>query len=271
MQVTKEIGLPDTVYRAAEGISASDAKHILPPRTPAHYAAHMAGEAKKEPSRAMLLGTMAHVAVLEPHRLDVAFVEKPAGLDFRTKEGKAWKESVGATPVLDAEEAASVRGIRESIARNKAARELLEGAQSEVSLFGMHRTGLGIKGRVDAIKDGVIVDVKTTSSGADAAGFSRQSLALNYHVSAAWYTQLARPTFTKDAEFYWIAVEVTPPFAVAVYRIHPKALQLGMDAMNDALQLIAECEDSGEWPSYADEAQWLDLPAWAYKGAEVTR
>lgn len=271
MNVTKEVGMPDTVYRAADGISASDAKHILPPKTPAHFAAHMAGETKKEPSRAMLLGTMAHVAVLEPHRLESAFVEKPAGLDFRTKEGKAWKESIGAMPVLDADEAAAVRGIRESIARNRAARELLEGTQSEVSLFGTHRAGIGIKGRVDAMKDGVIVDVKTTSSGADASSFSRQSLALNYHVSAAWYTQLARPTFTKDAQFYWIAVEVAAPFAVAIYRIHPQALQLGTDAMNDALRLIAECEDAGKWPSYTEEAQWLDLPAWAYKGAEVAR
>jgi hypothetical protein len=66
-------------YRAQTAIAGSDAKKILPPLTPSHYAAHMAGEIKREPSKAMLLGTMAHVAVLEPKKLDTAFVQKPEG------------------------------------------------------------------------------------------------------------------------------------------------------------------------------------------------
>ena len=90
-------------YRTAPAIAGSDAKHILPPRTPAHYAAHMAGETKREQTRSMLLGTMSHLAVLEPNKLDTAFVEKPEGIDFRTKEGKEWKAKVGTTPILDAD------------------------------------------------------------------------------------------------------------------------------------------------------------------------
>jgi hypothetical protein len=139
-------------YRLATAIAGSDAKHILPPKTPAHYAAHMAGELKREPSKAMLLGTMAHLAVLEPQKLDTAFVERPEGIDLRTKLGKEWKESVGTMPVLDQDEARAVRGIRDSIAAHSAARELLAETQSEVALFGEHRTGLQIKGRVDALK-----------------------------------------------------------------------------------------------------------------------
>jgi hypothetical protein len=182
-------------YRLATAIAGSDAKHILPPKTPAHYAAHMAGELKREPSKAMLLGTMAHLAVLEPQKLDTAFVEKPEGIDFRTKLGKEWRDSVGSMPVLDQDEARAVRGIRDSIAANKAARELLAETQSEVALFGEHRTGLQIKGRVDALKvvddmECVICDVKTTSAGADYNTFSRQAASLNYHVSAAWYCHL---------------------------------------------------------------------------------
>ena len=36
-------------YRSAPAIAGSDAKHILPPKTPAHYAAHMAGDASAAP------------------------------------------------------------------------------------------------------------------------------------------------------------------------------------------------------------------------------
>jgi exodeoxyribonuclease VIII len=256
-------------YRGQTAIAGSDAKHILPPKTPAHYAAHMAGETRREPSKAMMLGTMAHVAVLEPQQLDAAFVEKPEGIDFRTKLGKEWKEAVGAMPVLDQDEARAVRGIRDSIAANKAARELLAETQSEVALFAEHRTGLWIKGRVDALKvvddmECVICDVKTTSAGADYNTFSRQAASLNYHVSAAWYSHLAGLNGLPPARFYWIAVETSAPFAVAVYEIHPDALDLGAGMMNDALGLIAECEDDGVWPGYAPEVQCLNLPSWVY-------
>jgi hypothetical protein len=38
--------------------------------------------------------------------------------------------------------------------------------------------------------------------------------------------------------------------------------------MNDALGLIAQCEDEGVWPGYAPEVQCLNLPSWVYgKGA----
>ena len=267
--------MPEADYRSASAIAGSDAKHILPPKTPAHYAAHMAGELKREPSKAMLLGTMAHLAVLEPSKLDTAFVEKPDGKegDFRTKEGKEWKAKMGATPILDQDEARAVRGIRDSISANKAARELLAETQSEVALFGEHRTGLQIKGRVDALKvvddmECVICDVKTTSAGADYGTFSRQAASLNYHVSAAWYCHLAGLNGLPPARFVWIAVETSAPYAVAVYEIHPDALDLGVGMMNDALGLIAECEDAGVWPGYAPEVQCLNLPSWVYgKGA----
>jgi exodeoxyribonuclease VIII len=258
-------------YRMAPAIAGSDAKHILPPKTPAHYAAHMAGETKREPSKAMLLGTMAHVAVLEPKKLDTSFVEKPEGKegDFRTKEGKEWKAKMGSTPILDADEARAVRGIRDSIAAHSAARELLAECDTEVALFGEHRTGLSIKGRVDALKvpsdnEAIIVDVKTTSAGADYGTFSRQAAQLNYHLSAAWYCHLCGLNGLPPARFYWVVVETVAPFAVAVYEIAPDALDLGVGMMNDALDLIAQCEDAGEWPGYATEVQSLNLPPWAY-------
>jgi hypothetical protein len=180
---------------------------------------------------------------------------------------------MGATPILDQDEARAVRGIRDSIAANKAARELLAECDTEVALFAEHRTGLWIKGRVDALKvasdnEAVIVDVKTTSAGADYNTFSRQAASLNYHVSAAWYCHLCGLNGLPPARFYWAAVETSAPYAVAVYEIHPDALELGASLMSDALGLIAECEDAGVWPGYAPEVQCLNLPSWVYgKGA----
>jgi hypothetical protein len=263
--------MPDAEYRAAQAIAGSDAKQILHPKTPAHYAAHMGGELKREQTRSMLIGTLCHLAVLEPHKLDGAFTEKPEGLDYRTKEGKEFKAAAGSKPILDAAEVRAVRGIRDSIAAHAGACDLLRETDSEVSMFATDpETGLRIKGRLDALRvlndmEAHIVDVKTTSAGADAHNFARQAASLNYHFSAAWYLRLCELNGLPPTRFYWLAVETAPPYAVALYEVHPDALELGRDMMREALDLIADCEAAGEWPAYGDGVATLNLPPWTYK------
>jgi hypothetical protein len=35
--------------------------------------------------------------------------------------------------------------------------------------------------------------------------------------------------------------------------------------MNEALELIGQCEDNATWPGYGEEIQVLNLPPYAYK------
>ena len=249
-------------YRAAEAISASDLKWILPPRTPAHYHAYKTGVIKREETRALVIGTLCHLAVLEPDKLATAFALRPDGLDLRTKDGKAWKEAQGDKPILDGEEAAMLNGMSAAVAAHPVARKLLEGSKREVSLFSDHRTGLKLKGRIDVLGEGFVADVKTAAEG-DAANFAAAVFRYNYHVQAAMYCQLA-----EVERFSFIAVEKVAPFAVAVYTLSPKALQVGLNSLNYALDTIALCTDAGLWPAYSLDEQTLDLPAWAYKQAE---
>jgi hypothetical protein len=251
-----------TTYRNTEGISASDIKWVLPPRTPAHYYAYKTGQIVREETRALVIGTLCHLAVLEPERLATAFAVRPAGLDFRTKDGKAWRDAQGEKPILDETEAAMLDGMSKSVAAHPAAAALLDGAQREVSLFKEHRTGLKIKGRLDVLGNGFVADVKTAEAG-DAGGFAAAVFKYNYHVQAAMYCQLAGVE-----RFSFITVEKVAPFAVAVYDLSAKALQVGLNSLNYALDTIIACEEAGEWPAYARDAQTLDLPAWAYKLAE---
>lgn len=251
-------GLSADAYREQEGVSASDIKHILPPKTPAHYYAHITDQIKREETRAFLLGTLSHLAVLEPDKLETAFVVRPDGIDLRTKDGKAWKESFGNIPVIDKDEAAMLQGIQNSIAKHPAASRLLQGTMKEVSMFAPHRSGIRIKGRIDALGNGYIVDVKTAEAG-DMQNFASAIFRYNYHVQAAMYCHLANTT-----SFSFIVVEKAPPYAVSVYELSTPALQAGMNALNDALELIAQCEDRKEWPAYSADRQTIDLPAWAY-------
>jgi hypothetical protein len=254
-----------TTYRNTEGISASDIKWILPPRTPAHYHAYKTGLIKREETRALVLGTLCHVAVLEPERLATAFAVRPAGLDFRTKDGKAWRDAQGDKHILDETEAAMLDGMSKSVAAHPAACALLDGAQREVSLFKEHRTGLKLKGRLDVLGNGYVADVKTAEAG-DAGGFAAAVFRYNYHVQAAMYCQLAGVE-----RFSFITVEKVAPFAVAVYDLSAKAIQVGLNSLNYALDTIALCADAGEWPAYSRDVQTLDLPAWAYKAGEEVK
>jgi hypothetical protein len=251
-----------TTYREAEGISTSDIKYILPPKTPAHYHAYKTGQIVREETRALVIGTLCHLAVLEPERLATAYAVRPAGLDLRTKDGKAWKEAQGDTPIIDIAEAEMLGGMMQSVKAHPAAAALLDGAQREVSLFKEHRTGLKIKGRLDVLGNGYVADVKTAEA-VDAGGFAAAVFRYNYHVQAAMYCQLAGVE-----RFSFITVEKAPPYAVAVYDLSAKALQVGLQALNFALEAIADCTEAGEWPAYSCRPEVIDLPGWAYKQLE---
>jgi hypothetical protein len=258
-------GIDAETYRTSEGISASDLKWILPPRTPAHYYAYKTDQIKREETRAMLIGTLSHLAVLEPDKLASAFAIRPEGIDLRTKEGKAWKESVGSIPILDADEATMLAGIKASVYAHPAARKLLENSEREVCLYNSHRSGMKIKGRLDILGDSFVADVKTAEAG-DSQGFASAVFRYNYHVQAAMYCQLA-----EVEKFVFIAVEKVPPFAVAVYELSPTAMQIGLRALNSALELVAKCTEQNNWPAYSENAEVIDLPSWAYKQSEALR
>jgi hypothetical protein len=263
-----ELDMDADAYRASEGISASDLKHIVPPKTPAHYFANVSGRTERVQTKAMLLGTLAHLAVLEPHKLDAAFAVRPAHItDLRTKEGKEWKSSVGALPVLDQGEADALHGMRDAVAANAAAAALLRGASYEVSLWAEHpATGLPIKGRLDALGAGVIADVKTCED-ASPQGFGAAAARFLYDLSAAHYMALADLCGRPVDSFWWIAVEKSAPFAVAVYQPSEEVMARGIRLAEAALARVAECCERQEWPGYPASAV-LQYPVWALREGE---
>jgi len=260
-----ELNMDSDAYRASEGISASDLKYIVPPRTPAHYLANVVERrVAKTETKAMLLGTLAHLAILEPNKLDGAFVVRPAGMTFTTKEGKEWKAAQSDTPILDQSEADTLYGMRDAVAAHEAASALLKGADYEVSLWAEHpTTGLPIKGRVDALGAGIIADVKTCED-ASPSGFAASAARLFYDLSAAHYMGLADLCGRPADTFWWIAVEKAAPYAVAVYQPSEEIMARGMRLAEQALARIAACCEAQEWPAYPASAV-LQFPAWALK------
>ncbi|MCX6887464.1 MAG: PD-(D/E)XK nuclease-like domain-containing protein [Verrucomicrobia bacterium] len=260
-------GLNDRTYHAAPGFSHSSSKRM---KTPAHYQAFL--KEKRDPSPAMVIGTITHALILEPLK-DIPFIVAPEGLDGRTAAGKAWKAEQVAKgrEVISAEDYASAQSAAESVLSHPTCKQMFEAeGTSELSVFKRFELGGSVmrKARIDwtpRAGSNALVDIKTTRDASPDA-FGKELFEYGYHTGAAWYLDIwndANPNDKRDC-FVFVAVEKDAPFAVAVYNISPEAIQLGRRKNIERIQTYIECSQSGVWPSYPTDITAIDLPAWAY-------
>lgn len=265
-----ERNLPIEEYHSGPGISKSALDQIA--RSPAHYMAYKA--APQEPTPAMLLGSAFHAAVLDPGEFDARYCVAPEGIDRRTKVGKeAWAEfeyEANGKEILKPDIMCTVRGMAQSVAAHPLARPLVAGGMAEQSIFWEPSIVEGVlsKCRPDYIKqlsDGryVVVDLKSTDDARPFA-FERSAWIYRYYVQSAYYWDGCTEAFghAPDA-FLFIAVEKTPPYAVAVYEASMEMLDAGREEYFRNLRAYKECMDSGIWPAYPVEIQKLLPPRWA--------
>jgi exodeoxyribonuclease VIII len=259
--------MPEAEYRAAEGVSQSELKYLA--RSPAHYRAFKDGP-KPEPTAAMVLGTVTHARLLQPGD-PLGYFVRPAGMDFRSKEGKAWKESHGDLPIITEDEQDSIAGMIDAVAAHPAACAALsppKAGSNEVSMFAIDGEDTGIlrKGRADRITpdeygNTVVVDLKTTDD-ASPAEFAKTVGNMRYHVQAAYYTDLAAACGMESPLFMFIAVEREAPFAVGCYVLSPEDIAVGRMTYRRELRLLKDCLAVGKWPAYGEGVQMIDLPRW---------
>lgn len=258
---------PASEYYADPAIGGTALRDAL--RSPLHFwARHLdpARELKETP--AMRLGTLAHLAILEPERWESETIIAPA-VDRRTKAGKeTWAEFIeksAGKEIVSAEDAATVESIVDAVGSHRGAGALLKGAATEVSLdWRDGSTGALCKGRMDAVaRHDVIVDIKTCQDASPKA-FERSIANFGYHIQAAHYIDgYEAATGVRPRAYVWIAVESSAPHGVAVYAADAAMLEIGAEKRAMALEIIAKCAESGEWPGYPAEIQTISLPGWA--------
>lgn len=240
--------LPENIYRTAPGINNSELKHIR--RSPAHYWAQKQKPAS-EPTDAQLFGTLLHALVLEPE--SARYVVRPEGLDYRTKEGKAWRAQQ-TEPVLDADRARDLENCAAAVLGHPLAAAILAEAHKEVAVFKRdEETGLLLKGKLDILsKDSkgrvVIADIKTTDD-ASPAEFPYSARRWQYIRQPGYYSDLV------GAErFLFIAIEKTAPYAVAVYEVDEPTITRSRMLYREDLATLAQCLKKDEWPAYGSVA-----------------
>lgn len=217
--------------------------------------AYITGQIKREPSAAMRLGTLVHLAVLEPER----FAAEVVVFDGATRRGKEWDAFLAANDgaqIVKADEKAHIQAIRDAVLGHAAAREIVDATRHEVRLDWTDPAYGRAGALVDLLGDGFIADLKTTTT-VDERAFCRQCFNLGYFEQMAWYRRGAGVDGVKI-----IAVETSAPFDVAVYSIAGMCLDPFYRKAAAIASEYRECERVGYFPGAAEVEREMSIEPW---------
>jgi hypothetical protein len=280
-------GMPLDEYLAVDALSASGLKLLA--RSPWHFKHRI----ETDPTPAMLRGTLAHCAVLEPDAMAARYVVVPEGAPKRptraqwgaknpspdSKAAMQWwtlfeaetagREIVAHVDYLLCQEQLAAVGREPQLAA------LLRAGHGEVSVFWIDdATGIYCKARPDWLPpaDGQSVtplDLKTCADESP-SGFGRAAARLRYDLQAAHYTAgIEAATGLKVDRFVFGAVTSKPPVLAVPYVLTDEIRDQGRDERRELMERLAWCQREDQWPAYGSGFQLLDFPAWAKAGGEV--
>lgn len=222
--------------------------------SPAHY---KASYGDRPPSPAMRMGSLIHALVLGGE-----YVVWPNG----DRRGNAWKEFEAEHQgklIVTAKEYDQAQGAAMAVLASDPAQRVLDGTEKEVPLE-WEWLGRGCAGRLDAVGNGKVVELKTSSTSSPGR-FSWHALRMCYHAQLAWYLRPASTMPTREdgesvKDAYIIAVETAPPHAVTVFHLTDDLLACGDRICRAWMERLLVCEEHDEWPAYAQDIIPLDVP-----------
>lgn len=253
---------------AEPSLSASIA-HLLCSRSPLHaWAAHP----RLNPDFARVerdifdAGTVAHALLLDG-TVACDVIDAP---DWRTKEAKEAREAACANGLIvllrhqwEQVEAMIEAARVQLVALDIDPPPLTDGAAEQTLVWEDH--GVMCRARLDWLRDDwrIVEDLKTTSASANPRDWSRRRLwEIGADVQAAFYLRGLRTLTGADAEFRWVVIENTPPYALSVLSLAPSALELANDKVSWAIERWGQCIADDSWPAYASEVAYAEAPAW---------
>jgi len=257
----------DQVAADTVTLSASIAR-ILIAESPAHArAAHPRLNPDWEPSHdeKFDVGTIAHSLLLEGEAA-VVVIDAP---DWRTKAAQEQRDEAydaGQTPVLLKNWAAVERmvdAVQSQVAALPVDPPLFADGKPERSLI-WDENGVACRARLDWLRDDLaaIDDLKTTSRSANPDGWSRTIFNIGYDVQLAFYLRGLKAVTGAEAEFRFVVVETSPPYALSVMSLAPGALELANAKVDWALATWKRCLETDTWPAYPTRVAYAEAPSW---------
>jgi hypothetical protein len=194
-------------------------------------------------------GNLAHTLILEPELFNVEF----AIFEGFRKSGKEFEifksiemESANRT-IISRGQYNKVEGWVKAFFRNGTANMLLDGCNSEMSVFG-ELNGMPLKARADAIniEKGYIIDLKTSGYETDLDNFKFTLESMEYDLSASLYCQMFERAFNKPFTFYWIVLGKKSK-TCDIYKMSEDTRNKGTYKVRKAINLWKKCTTSGVW------------------------
>lgn len=266
-----ESRVPRADYDAVQGVSITKLKELR--RSPQHYQYLLSHPKQSGP---LTLGIASHIAVLEPDRFAAEFATwertTTAG-KMAPRNGQYWEafclENPGRTALTPAESRLA-QAISTAVRSHPLAMKYLASGDPEVTLL-WDMQERQCKGRADWLTvingEPYIVGLKTARDCRPFV-FGAQCAKLGYHLQFSFYHDGYDLITGKRPKMIEIVVESSPPHAIAVYRITQDVLDQGRDEYVRLMDVLTECEVTGDWPGPVPQEEDLTLPTWAYDAAD---
>ncbi len=230
--------------------------------SPAHYRYRM-DNPEPDTKPAFVFGSLVHTLILEPDLFNSEYAIAPL-VDRRTKIGKEryakFQKENENKKVISQSDLSIAADMAYSVSQS-AAGDLFQNGAAETSVFWEDpRTHAELKCRPDYLKQGQVIDLKTTAD-ASPKGFAQSVWKYRYHVQAAHYLD----GFNNKPfhQFIFVAVEKTPPYQVGIYTLSDEYINEGLKIRNRNLDTLLRCKEYNQWGDYSQSgAQELAKPEW---------
>tara|TARA_R110000850_G_scaffold11976_4_gene40736 strand:+ start:16874 stop:17755 length:882 start_codon:yes stop_codon:yes gene_type:complete len=250
--------MPNDIYHSFSGISKSGLDQIAD--SPAMYK----DRSPYETTRAMVVGSALHAAILEPHVFEEQYHLLPEVKDRRAAEYKKVSEMYGKDNVLVKTECENLAAMTDQARRDKDVMAMLgKDGIAELSAFiECPETGVLLRCRYDYLIPSIdtCADLKKTKH-AGSEDFSKSIGNFRYHVQDAMYSHIYKLLTGRDLTFKFIALQETAPHTARVYNLGEYSRMIGFHYFKKGLATYADCYSRDWWPHGGSNGE-IELPYW---------
>ena len=257
---------PDKYHREGAGLSRSMAQTLVF-QSPLHM--RWEQDNPKDETKAMRLGSLVHLACLDPAKLKGSYYVRPETYPNNGDE-KPWHHSAlwcrqwltdhSDRPVVTVDDEMLMLGCVLSLHTHPLVRSLISCGHAEVSAFSRH-DNIRLRARPDLIAtddEGRIwvLDIKKCQD-ASTDGFTRHARTYRLPFQQSWYRYVLSLIGIEVFQFLFVAVEEKPPHGVAVFKLDPMIVDSQNEAVHMAIDIYTQCIESGKWPGYDETTRMI--------------
>ena len=255
--INKEISNED--YHLDRNYESSSSLKLFLKDSREFYKKYILGEKRDDGYKSAYdFGSYIHSLILEPEKTDSEFIV----FDGLTRRGKAWtdfKEANQDRIIMTKSQDLMASSLIEAYTDNKETQGLIQDGCAEHTLC-TNLEGMDIKVRVDYIKEGMVIDLKTTSDPCDKYSAAKTIIRFDYDLSAALYVDAFNSYTGKKHDFIFVFLNKQNN-DVAVLKASDKLLENGRRKYKAAIRGLLKARKTGIF--YKEGVQEVELPSWA--------